>query len=413
MRKTIKSLWLKLTWAFNPDTIKEAYRARIKNFFLHWFPPKVTKRSFSWSYSFWLGTISAVLFLITLVTGVALMFIYIPSIRQAYWSIEDIEFITHYGWLLRYSHRWAGHLMVVVVFLHMMRVFYTASYRETPGRDSHRYVNWVVGVILLLATLFLAFTGYLLPWDQLSMWAVTVATAIGRTTPVIGETLYRMLVGGTTIDQATLIRFYTFHCIAVPVVVILLISYHLWRIRKDGGLASTVHHDVPLDESISEAEDTSRVLAVPAVPRRIFLVTIATWVVVLVATLLFRAPLLEPATQAWTPNPAKAPWYFLWLQELISYTTIKIGHFVINGGFVGGVFVPAVLFIALAVWPSIDNSPNDSTGIWFHRTRLWQNVLFTVICLTIVFQILFSYYCRGPYWHVYWPWNRPEIPGRF
>lgn len=402
--------WKKITWPFAPSTVREAYRAVIRAFVLHWFPPRVTKRSLSWSYSLWLGTISGVLFFITLVTGVILMFIYIPSVERAYWTIEDIEFTTSFGWFLRYTHRWAGHLMVVAVFLHMVRVFYTAGYKENPDGSSYRRVNWIVGVILLLATLFLAFTGYLLPWDQLSLWAVTVASGIGRTTPVIGESAYRILVGGTVIDQPALIRFYTFHCIAVPIAVIALIGYHLWRVRKDGGLACVPTVDAGKREEEKERE---RIPSIPVLPRRFLIVALGTWMVVIIISLLFRAPLLEPADSSWTPNPAKAPWYFLWLQELITFTTIKIGNYTINGGFVGGVLIPGGLFLILAIWPWIDNSPPEAVGRWFHRSRWWQNLLFSIICLSIVGLILFSYFCRGPYWKVYLPWVKPEIPGRF
>ncbi len=404
------SLWRRLTWVFNPSNLKEAYRARVKNFILHWFPHKITKRSLSWRYSLWLGNISALLFFITLITGIILMFIYIPSVERAYWTIEDIEFTTSFGWFLRYTHRWAGHLMVVAVFLHMMRTFYTAAYKENPDGSSHRYVNWIVGVLLLLATLFLAFTGYLLPWDQLSLWAVTVASGIGRTTPVIGEYAYKILVGGTIIDQPALIRFYAFHCIAVPIPVIALIAYHLWRVRKDGGLAGVNYVDMG---KTHEEREKERIPAIPVLPRRVLVVTLGTWIVVTIAALLFKAPLLEPADSSWTPNPAKAPWYFLWLQELITFTTIRIGDYTINGGFVGGVLIPGVLFLILAIWPFVDKSPHEATGVWFHRSRWWQNLLFTIICLSIIFLILFSYFCRGPYWEVYLPWRKPELPGRF
>lgn len=404
-----RTLWERLTWAFVPKTLKDAYQARVRNFLLHWFPPKVTRVSISWSYSFWLGTISGLLFFITLITGVILMFIYIPSVERAYWTIEDIEFTVSFGWLLRYSHRWAGHLMVVAVFLHMMRVFYTGAYKDISGKNTYRYWNWIIGVILLLLTLFLAFTGYLLPWDQLSLWAVTVASNIGRTTPVIGEFAYRLLVGGTIIDQPALIRFYTFHCVAIPVLTIALISYHLWRVRKDGGLACAEH----VKTAAEEQSDTQRIPASPSIPKRLFVVALVTWIVVVIASLLFKAPLLEPADNSWTPNPAKAPWYFLWLQELISFTTIRIGDYTINGGFIGGVLIPGLLFIILAVWPFVDNSGDDATGKWFHRSRTWQNILFTIICLSIIFMIIFSYYFRGPYWEIYWPWTRPDIPGKF
>src|SRR6266511_5799592 len=161
-------------WSFRPASDREAGDAVVSNFLLHWFPAKSYKPSLDWSYSFWLGTISAALLLLLVVSGLPLLFLYIPPVERAYASVKDIEYVITFGFWIRAVHRISAHLMVAVVFLHMARVFLTGAYKNGAGRGQKREWNWVLGVAMLLSTLFLSFTGYLLPWDQLAFWAVTV-----------------------------------------------------------------------------------------------------------------------------------------------------------------------------------------------------------------------------------------------
>jgi len=171
-------------------------------------------------------------FVILTVTGILLMIYYKPTTALAYQSIKDLHFIVPTGRGIRNLHRWVAHLMVVAVFLHMARVFYTSSYKRP------REFNWVVGLGLLVLTLGLSFTGYLLPWDQLAYWAITVGTNIASYAPVAGPAAREILLGGIEVGQNALIRFYTLHIAVLPVLMILLISLHVWRVRKDGGLAA-------------------------------------------------------------------------------------------------------------------------------------------------------------------------------
>jgi cytochrome b-561 len=233
----LQTVYKKLTWTWNPGSEKEAGDAIVKNVLLHAFPNKVSKGSLSWQYSMYLGTISFVLFLILVVTGVILMFLYVPSVERAYSSVKDIEFVVSFGWLLRSMHRIAAHLMVAVVFLHMVRVFLTGAYKNGKAVGSNRPLNWIIGIGLLLMTLLLSFTGYLLPWDQLAYWAITVGTNIASSAPVVGDKIRFFLLGGNSIDQNALIRFYVLHVFFLPMVVVFLFVWHMWRIRKDGGLA--------------------------------------------------------------------------------------------------------------------------------------------------------------------------------
>src|SRR6478672_11354881 len=180
-------IWQKMKWAWKPESKREAGDAVVRNLLLHWFPAKVSLESLAWGYSFWLGTISAVLFLILTITGGILMFLYVPSVERAYLSVKDLEYTISFGWFLRGLHRISAHLMVAIVFLHMVRVFLTGAFKNGTTVNQNRPLNWIIGIALLLITLLLSFTGYLLPWDQLAYWAITVGTNIASSAPVFGE----------------------------------------------------------------------------------------------------------------------------------------------------------------------------------------------------------------------------------
>jgi len=425
-------------WSLRPHTDRQAGDAVVSNFMLHWFPAKVSKASLDWNYSFWLGTVSAALLLLTILSGLPLLFLYVPSVERAYASIKDIEFAVTFGSWIRSVHRMSAHLMVAVVFLHLARVFLTGAYKNGIGQGQAREWNWVLGVVMLLLTLLLSFTGYLLPWDQLAYWAVTVGTNIASSIPFIGPGVRELLLGGRTIDQPTLIRFYVLHVIVLPGAVGVLFAYHMWRVRKDGGLAradragrlqaatptspvatktytllGVARGTAPAVRTTSLEAPETTVNAVPDLTRRTAIVTLGTIAVLSILSVLMRSPLEEPANALVTPNPAKAPWYFLWLQEIVTDTTVHIGSFTINGAFIGGVILPGILVTLLLVWPWIDRSPAAAAGVWFPRSRRNQNIAFLVLTLLIIIFTLIGTFMRGPYWQFYWPWETwPEIPTR-
>ncbi|MFN0170326.1 MAG: cytochrome bc complex cytochrome b subunit [Bryobacteraceae bacterium] len=436
---TKRTLWQQLTWTWKPESDRESGDSVVRNLLLHWFPAKVTLRSLSFSYSFWLGTVSAILFLILCLTGMILMFLYVPSVERAYQSIKDLEYVVAFGWFLRASHRIAAHLMVAVVFLHMVRVFLTGAYKNGTGVEQNRPLNWIVGVVLLLATLLLSFTGYLLPWDQLAYWAITVGTNIASAAPFIGEKIRFFLLGGTTIDQNTLIRFYVLHCFFLPVIVLFAFAWHMWRVRKDHGLAGVDHLALELKQTASapvktktysllgiakgrsvhvEAstidEDKYTVKSVPNLTRCLLLVTMVTIVITSLLAMVVPTPLEEAANPKVTPNPAKAPWYFLWLQELVTITTVRLGSLTINGAFIGGILVPGVLVALLVLWPYYDKSPVAAAGVWFAKDRKRQNMVFLALVAAVLILTIVGTFLRGPYWNFYWPWEAwPETPKHF
>jgi quinol-cytochrome oxidoreductase complex cytochrome b subunit len=425
-------------WSFKPRSDRESGDAVVSNFMLHWFPAKVFKSSLHWTYSFWLGTVTAAFFLLLILSGLPLLFLYVPSVERAYASVKDIEYVVTFGSWIRSVHRLSAHLMVVAVILHLMRVFLTGAYKNGTGRGQRREWNWVIGVAMLLATLFLSFTGYLLPWDQLAYWAVTVGTNIASSIPFAGPTIRELLIGGRTIEQPTLIRFYVLHILVLPAALGALFAYHMWRVRKDGGLARA-DREALLREKAEEPPPRSKtytllgvargtapairsttleapnltVNAIPDLTRRAATAVLGTIAAISILSTLVRSPLEEAANALVTPNPAKAPWYFLWLQEIVTDTTFHVGRFTVNGAFLGGVLLPGLLVFLLTLWPWLDKSPASATGVWFARTRRLQNVVFVALCLVVVVFTLIGTFCRGPYWHFYWPWETwPEIPTR-
>jgi quinol-cytochrome oxidoreductase complex cytochrome b subunit len=197
----------------------------------HLHPVKVKRHGIKLSYTLCLGGLTFFLFILLTITGIYLMFFYRPTVDLVYSDMQRLHTQVSFGLLVRNLHRWGAHLMVITVFLHMARVFYTGAYK--PPRE----FNWIVGVILLLLTLLLAFTGYLLPWDQLALWAITVGTEIGGAAPLVGEQVNLVLRGDFEIGQSALVRFYTLHVIFLPLVAAFLMAVHFWRIRKDGGIS--------------------------------------------------------------------------------------------------------------------------------------------------------------------------------
>ncbi len=214
-----------------PDDERSRAYAVMNNVFLHLHPVRVRQHAVKFAYTFCLGGLSFFLFLVLTVTGVYLMFYYVPSSTSAYTDILSIQSSVTFGLLTRNVHRWAAHLMVFFVFLHMMRVFYHGAYK--PPRE----FNWVVGVVLLFLTIMLSFTGYLLPWDQIAYWAITIGTNMGGYAPLLNFPVSRALLGGIEVGQNTLLRFYVLHIMVLPLVAAIFLAVHFWRIRKDGGIS--------------------------------------------------------------------------------------------------------------------------------------------------------------------------------
>ncbi len=391
-----------------PRTDKDRAAAMISSFVLHVHPARVSRHVLRPSYTLGLGLVSAILFGVLTVTGLALMLYYVPHPPEAYRSMTDLQSVVTFGVVLRNMHRWSAHAMVFVVFLHLCRVFWTGAYK--PPRE----FNWVIGVVLFLLTLALSFTGYLLPWDQLAFWAITVGTNIAAYAPLVGDQVKFLLLGGHVIGPMTLLRFYVLHCVFLPLAVVVLISLHVWRVRKDG-LSGGTPATTTAEEaggmfppstktwglmaltrrpkaSVLARDVEDEVFAWPHLLYRELLVTLAVVILLHVVSLLFMAPLEEMADPTRTPNPAKAPWYFLGLQELVHYSA-----------FVGGVLVPTLVVLALLALPYFDRRSAGS-GRWFAPERSVANGVFTaIVAVTVVLTIVGTFF-RGANWAWTWPW---------
>ena len=385
-RVTASQPWKSVFRHGYPATELDRMATMFTNFFLHLLPAKVHPNSLRLTYTWALGMVTFYLTAILFVTGFLLMFFYIPATDWAYHNMKDLQFAVSFGLLLRNMHRWAAHGMVALVFLHMCRVFYTASYR--PPRE----FNWVLGVLLWLLTLGLSFTGYLLPWDQLAFWAITVGTSIASYPPWVGETLRVLMLGGQQVGQGALLRFYVLHVAILPAVLGVLVAIHFWRVRKDGGLsrpegASPAAVSSPGAEGrfvpgpqktyalMEVVQGTTPMVAaqapeeeIPSWPHLLFRLLVLFQIVlgaIVVLSIFFDAPLEGLANPTHPPNPAKAPWYFLGLQELVSYSAL-----------VGGVVVPGLLVLGLMSIPYIDRM-GEGEGVWFtskqgKRIALWS-----------------------------------------
>jgi quinol-cytochrome oxidoreductase complex cytochrome b subunit len=412
-----KNVWMSIFRNPLPSSDRGRAATSFSNFFLHIQPVRVSKQALRPTYTMGLGLISFFLFVILTVTGILLMFYYVPSTTQAYDRMLDLRSSVAFGIILRNMHRWAAHAMVAVVFLHMCRVFLTGAYK--PPRE----FNWLIGVTLFILTLFSSFTGYLLPWDQLAFWAITVGTSIAAYAPFIGKSVKFLLLGDATVGQEALLRFYVLHVVVLPTILTMFVAIHFWRIRKDGGLAKPEESapvPVPVSVEIEQAVPvvaSAAVVAAESAPRRFTIQglvrgpfvkvgkleddTVFSWpnlliaeLVVLLITIIgvmavsifFNAPLEHPVNVMHPPNPAKAPWYFLGLQEQVSYSA-----------FWGGVGVPGIELLLLALVPYIDRG-NAGVGRWFARERVWANTLFLTFVLINVVLIVIGTFFRGANW---------------
>lgn len=386
-----------------PTSDRAKSQTVVSNFFLHILPVRIHLHSLKVATTFGLGVATLVLFVILCFTGVLLMVYYKPAVDQAYGSMLDIVQVVPTGRLIRNVHRWSAHAMVACVFLHMARAFYTSAYKKP------RQFNWVVGMALFVLTLALSFTGYLLPWDQLAYWAVTIGAniaqspreltdALGITGVLdIGGAQKELLLGAHYVGQEALIRFYVLHVIVLPVITTILIGVHFWRIRKDGGLVRPAAADdlpaAPEGASPSQpqplktyglmglmkgrtpAVNLELQNTVTAWPNALYVIGAATMLTVLLMLLLgywFDAPLKEMANPTVPENPAKAPWYFLGLQELVSYSA-----------FMGGVGIPAIVVLGIALVPFLDREGEDA-GVWFSGRRGWRVTALSALFATVV-----------------------------
>ncbi len=409
-----------------PTSDKSRAALMFNNFFLHIQGVKTHINTLRPAYTVGLGLISLFLLIIAFVSGVFLMIYYNPGIENAYNTVKDINFVVTGGRFMRNIHKWAGEAMIIFVILHMARVFFTSSYRK--GRE----FNWVVGIILLILTFVLNLTGYMLPWDQLSYWAmVIVANIMGSpkvVTDIFGVTQFfdiggfqkELFLGGLNPGQESLTRVYLLHILVLPSAILTFLGVHFWRIRKDGGLTR------PAKLTVKETDSADTALAgkkggifptyktyglmeladgkTPAVDTdventvmswpNLVVAEMALFMLTLAGVLAFAfymdAPLKELANAAIPENPAKAPWYFLGLQELVSYSA-----------FMGGIVLPVVAVIGLLLIPYLDKEERN-VGVWFSNARgkivAFQAFIFSSVGLVAVLAFVINFGWFRKWW---------------
>jgi len=330
------------------------------NFLHHLHPPTVPAPQARWRYTLGTGGLAVFLCLVLLVTGVLEMFYYVPLSDQATISIQTIAHFVPYGGLIRNLHYWGAQALVVVLFIHLLRIAMTGAYKQP------RRFNYLLGLTLLMLTLALDFTGYILRWDQGTSWALVVGTNLIKTIPGFGNQLYEFAIGGVQLGSAALIRFYSWHTFGLTLAMIIAVIWHIFRIRRDGGIAVPPPALRQSNERISRFE---------LVRREMLLMTIAAFVLVFLS-IFWPAPITPPLTGAVADlTNARAPWFLLWVQQML-----KLGD-----PFILGVVVPLIVLAILILIPYIFPKPSDSElGRWFPKGGRVVQILIIVLTLLLV-----------------------------
>ena len=337
------------------------------SFFHHLHPPTIPAPQARLRYTLGAGGLAVYLVLAILISGVLLMFYYVPTPEGAGPSIQVLTFLVPYGALVRNLHYWAAQLLIAVVTLHMLRVILTGAYAKP------RRFNYLLGLSLLLLSLMLDFTGYVLRWDEGVRWALVAGTNLVKSIPVLGPGLYTILMGGSQPGSATLTRFYAWHIFGLTLVLIIIGVWHLFRVRRDGGIA------VPPPDKRSDPARISRFELV----RREGLAAILATVVLLPLAAFIPAPLAAPMQSLTTPNglvaDSRAPWFFLWVQQLLKF----------GNAFVMGVLIPlGVVALLIAVPYFLPAARPEELGRWLPRGgRLAQVVTVLVAILLLALSI--------------------------
>jgi len=325
------------------STDGDSARTVVGTFVLHLRPVRVPKAAIRFTHTFGLGGMSLVLLGVLVVTGSLLMLGYTPAPGEAYASIESLEGDVLFGGFVRSVHHWSANLLVLVAGLHMLRVFFTGGFLDK------RALNWIVGLALLAAIAASSFTGYLLPWDQLAYWAVTIVTGMAGYVPFAGRALAGLLRGGSEIGPGTLRTYYALHTQWLPLLLVAGALFHFWRVRRAGGVV------LPPDAVLDERGKPEQVLFLPHLLWRETAAACLLVALVSVFAALVQAPLGPPANPGLSLNPAKAPWYFVGFQEMLVHLHPLFAV----------VVVPALGALALVALPYLGFPKDDPRGAWF------------------------------------------------
>ena len=337
------------------------------NFFHHLHPPTIPAAQARWRYTLGAGGTAIFLMLVLVITGALEMFYYIPSPAEAALSIQTITYLVPFGGLIRNIHFWSAQLLIIVSAVHLVRVVFTGAY--IPPRR----FNYLLGLALFIVSIFLNFTGYILRWDTGIQWALVVGTNLIKTIPFFGNKLYTILIGGTEPGSPTLIRFYAWHVFGLMIISAILIGWHAFRVRRDGGIA------LPPPSLRADPERISRFELV----RRETLAMILTSAALIILSIFSPAPIASPirlSVLQSVPESAAAPWFFLWVQQMLKW----------GDPFLFGILVPLIILLILVLIPYIfPKTLDNELGRWFPKSnRLAQIVLGLIAFIVILFTLL-------------------------
>ena len=334
------------------------------SFFHHLHPPTIPARQSRLRYTLGAGGLSVYLVIMLLLSGALLMFYYVPTPESAGPSIQAMTFLVPYGSIVRNLHYWAAQLLVIIAVIHMLRVIFTGAY-AAPRR-----FNYLLGLTLLVLSLFLDFTGYVLRWDEGVRWALVAGTNLVKSIPRIGPDLYLLVMGGSKPNPATLIRFYAWHIFGLTLVLVGVGVWHLFKVRRDGGIA------VPPPE---QRADPVRITRFELVRREGLAAIIATIVLILLASFI-PAPLAAPMTDFGQAVDSRAPWFFLWVQQMLKF----------GNAYIYGVLVPLGVLLVLAILPYLlPTARADELGRWLPRgARLAQLIVLVLVVGIITLTVM-------------------------
>lgn len=329
------------------------------SFFDHLHPPTIPARQSLWRYTLGAGGTGVLLALVVGATGLLEMFYYVPTPEKAALSVQTITYLVPFGGLVRNLHYWSAQLLLLVTGVHLLRVVFTGAYAPP------RRFNYLLGLGLLVFSILLDFTGYVLRWDQGVQWALVVGTNLIKTVPWLGNSLYLILTGGTDVGASTLIRFYSWHILGLALGFVIATVWHIFRVRRDGGIA------VPPPTLRSDRSRISR----QELTRREIVAALFTIAALLLLSALRPAPIASPILNLSAISPdARAPWFFIWIQQMLRW----------GNPFLLGILVPLIILLVLALVPYVLPQPAPrQLGRWFPRSNRLAQVAAALLVLFV------------------------------
>ena len=328
------------------------------SFFHHLHPPTIPEREARFRYTFGLGGMAFFLFCVVALTGGLELLYYVPSADGANKSVQALTYLVPYGWLVRGVHYWSAQGLVVVAGLHLLRVVFTGAYKRP------RRFNWLLGVSLFVFVLLLDFTGYALRWDTDIEWALLVGTNLLKTIPGIGPALYGLVVGGSEISGDTIVRFFGWHIFGLTLLAVAAVGWHIFRVRRDGGISSRPKPEAPAT--------SARISRNELVKREAFVALLVT--IVLLGLTLLSPPSLGPVGDfLQLPSEARAPWFFIWVQQLLRW----------GDPFVMGILIPIGVLGLIVVVPFVLDRRSTGTARWFNREGRIAQIVVAAIAIVV------------------------------